>query len=188
MGAATVIVVDRRADRLELARAFGADHALSLEELPIAELCEVTGGFGADLVADFVGYPEVIPEGLRMLRGGGTYLEVGSIAPAISSATTRRPTLRASARLVAVSNYSPGRSAKRWRSSSAISGACPSSAPCPTPYPIDQISEAFRQADWLSHGGHPLRISRAPSRARIPPIPATLEPNARTQRRIRVHG
>ena len=28
-------------------------------------------------------------------------------------------------------------------------------------YPIDQISEAFRQADWLSHGGDPLRISRA---------------------------
>jgi D-arabinose 1-dehydrogenase-like Zn-dependent alcohol dehydrogenase len=27
-------------------------------------------------------------------------------------------------------------------------------------YPIDQISEAFRQADWLSHGGDPLRISR----------------------------
>ena len=24
-----------------------------------------------------------------------------------------------------------------------------------------QISEAFRQADWLSHGGDPLRISRA---------------------------
>ena len=28
-------------------------------------------------------------------------------------------------------------------------------------YPIDQISEAFRQADWLSHGGDSLRISRA---------------------------
>jgi hypothetical protein len=28
-------------------------------------------------------------------------------------------------------------------------------------HPIDRISEAFRQADWLSHGGDPLRISRA---------------------------
>ena len=27
--------------------------------------------------------------------------------------------------------------------------------------PIDRISEAFRQADWLTHGGDPLRISRA---------------------------
>ena len=25
----------------------------------------------------------------------------------------------------------------------------------------EMISEAFRQADWLSHGGDPLRISRA---------------------------
>jgi len=29
---------------------------------------DLTGGFGANVVADFVGYP-VIPEGLRMLRG-----------------------------------------------------------------------------------------------------------------------
>ncbi len=42
---------------------------------------ELTGGFGAHVVADFVGYADVIPEGLRMLRGGGCYLEVGSISP-----------------------------------------------------------------------------------------------------------
>jgi hypothetical protein len=29
---------------------------------------DLTGGFGANVVADFVGYPAVIPEGLRMLR------------------------------------------------------------------------------------------------------------------------
>ena len=27
--------------------------------------------------------------------------------------------------------------------------------------PIDRISDAFRQADWLSYDGDPLRISRA---------------------------
>ena len=43
----------------------------------------------ADVVADLVGYPEVIPEGLRMLRGGGCYLEVGSIAPGNSPASSR---------------------------------------------------------------------------------------------------
>ena len=86
MGADIIIAVDGRADRLELARAFGADHTLSLDDLPTAErrieaVRDLTGGFGADIVADFVGYPDVIPEGLRMLRSGGCYLEVGSIAP-----------------------------------------------------------------------------------------------------------
>ena len=51
-------------------------HALLREldtpERRIQAVMDLTGGFGADLVADFVGYPQVVPEGLRMLRGGGT--------------------------------------------------------------------------------------------------------------------
>src|SRR5207245_884613 len=29
---------------------------------------------------DFVGFPQVIPEGIEMLRSGGTYLEIGTIS------------------------------------------------------------------------------------------------------------
>src|SRR5215510_6255364 len=59
-GADTVIVVDRIPERLELARAFGADHTLSLAELSTVKqrvdaVKSLTGGFGADIVADFVG-------------------------------------------------------------------------------------------------------------------------------------
>jgi L-iditol 2-dehydrogenase len=166
MGAATVIVVDRRVDRLELARAFGADHTLSLEELPTAErrieaVRDLTGGFGADLVADFVGYPEVIPEGLRMLRGGGTYLEVGSIAPGNVFSYDATALVRASARLVAVSNYSPWALGESLAFLKRNIRRLPFERVVSHTYPIDQISEAFRQADWLSHGGDPLRISRA---------------------------
>jgi threonine dehydrogenase-like Zn-dependent dehydrogenase len=166
MGAATVIVVDRRADRLDLARAFGADHTLSLEELPTAErrieaVRDLTGGFGADLVADFVGYPEVIPEGLRMLRGGGTYLEVGSIAPGNVFSYDATALVRASARLVAVSNYSPWALGESLAFLKRNIRRLPFERVVSHTYPIDQISEAFRQADWLSHGGDPLRISRA---------------------------
>ena len=39
-----------------------------------------TGGAGADIACDFVGFPQVIPEGLDMLRAGGTYLEIGTIS------------------------------------------------------------------------------------------------------------
>jgi hypothetical protein len=39
-----------------------------------------TGGRGADLACDFVGFPPVVPEGIEMLRYGGTYLEIGCIS------------------------------------------------------------------------------------------------------------
>jgi D-arabinose 1-dehydrogenase-like Zn-dependent alcohol dehydrogenase len=166
MGAGTIIVFDRLADRLELARAFGADHALGLDDLPTAErrieaVRDLTGGFGADVVADFVGYPEVIPEGLRMLRGGGCYLEVGSIAPGNVFSYDATALVRANARLVATSNYSPwalgealaflARNVRRFPFDRVISHT----------YPLDRISDAFREADWQVRGGDRLRLSRA---------------------------
>src|SRR5262249_56395723 len=42
---------------------------------------DLTRGWGADVVCDFVGFPSVIPEGLQMLKSGGTYLEIGHISP-----------------------------------------------------------------------------------------------------------
>jgi len=85
MGAATVIVVDQIPGRLELARAFGADHTLNLKEVPdrkerVKLVRQWTGGTGADVACDLVGFPAVIPEGIEMLRSGGTYLEIGTIS------------------------------------------------------------------------------------------------------------
>src|SRR5262249_61363526 len=62
MGAGTIIVFDRRTDRLELARAFGADQALSLDDLPTAErridaVRDLTGGGGAGRRGASVGGP-----------------------------------------------------------------------------------------------------------------------------------
>lgn len=166
MGADTIIVLDRRADRLELARAFGADHTLSLDDLPTVErrieaVRDLTGGFGVDIVADFVGYPEVIPEGLRMLRGGGCYLEVGSIAPGNVFSYDATALVRGNVRIVATSNYSP------WALGQAIAflrrniGRFPFDRIISHTYPLEQISEAFQKSDWRARGGDPLRISRA---------------------------
>jgi threonine dehydrogenase-like Zn-dependent dehydrogenase len=75
MGAEHIIVFDRILKRLDLAQAFGADQALNADDFPseparIEAVKDLTGGFGADVVADLVVYSEVIPEGLRMLRSG----------------------------------------------------------------------------------------------------------------------
>ncbi|TMJ10732.1 MAG: zinc-binding dehydrogenase [Bacillati bacterium ANGP1] len=166
MGADTIIVFDRFPARLELARAFGADHALSLTDLRTPEerieaVMALTGGFGADVVADLVGYPQVIPEGLRMLRSGGCYLEVGNITPGNVFSYDASQLVRSNARLVATSNYSPWaipqalafieRNARRLPFERIVSHT----------FPLERISEGFRQAEWLQRGGDPLRISRA---------------------------
>jgi threonine dehydrogenase-like Zn-dependent dehydrogenase len=166
MGADRVIVLDRVAARLELARAFGADHALSLEDLPTPErrieaVQDLTGGFGADVVADFVGYPEVVPEGLRMLRGGGCYLEVGSIAPGNVFSYDATALVRASARLVAVSNYSPWALARALAFLKRNLGRFPFDRLVSHVFSLARIGAAFREADWMQKGGDGLRLSRA---------------------------
>ncbi len=75
MGAASVIVVDQIPGRLDLARAFGADHTLNLKEMPerrerVKQVRQWTEGVGVDVACDFVGFPAVIPEGIEMLRYG----------------------------------------------------------------------------------------------------------------------
>jgi threonine dehydrogenase-like Zn-dependent dehydrogenase len=166
MGADTVIVLDRVPARLELARAFGADHTLSLTDLPTPErrieaVMDLTGGFGADVVADFVGYPEVVPEGLRMLRGGGCYLEIGSIAPGNVFSCDATALVRGNVRLIGASNYSP------WALADALAFLRRTVTRFPFErlvshvFPLARISEAFRQADWMQRGGDGLRLSRA---------------------------
>jgi len=85
-GAGLVVVVDGVDDRLALARRFGAHVTLDLREHPRAEdrvqvVRGLTGGWGADVVAEVAGDAAVVPEGLAMLGRTGRYLEIGSITP-----------------------------------------------------------------------------------------------------------
>lgn len=84
MGAGRVIALDMREDRLQLARSFGADYSTNLEEYPssrdrIAQIRELTQGRGADIVVEVTGSPAAFPEGINMLRLGGTFLAIGNV-------------------------------------------------------------------------------------------------------------
>ncbi len=86
MGAAKVIVIDGIEERLELAKAFGADEIIDMREFKepyqrSGRVKELTGGWGADVVVEVVGFPQVIPEGIDMLGNGGRYLELGNVSP-----------------------------------------------------------------------------------------------------------
>jgi threonine dehydrogenase-like Zn-dependent dehydrogenase len=81
-GARQVIVIGGPAHRLEMARRFGADATLALEDLKesnlrIQAVRDLTGGYGADVVLECVGQPGAVVEGMEMCRDGGKYLVLG---------------------------------------------------------------------------------------------------------------
>ena len=81
-GAGRVIVIGAPKHRLDMARRFGADEVIDLDEVrePAARLArvrELTGGCGADVVLECVGHPSAVVEGLELCRDGGKYLVLG---------------------------------------------------------------------------------------------------------------
>ncbi len=94
MGAGRVICVGApEKPRLELARKFGAEATVNIEEIKapqqrIERVRDIVGGFGADLVMDCSGHPSAGPEGIEMLRDGGTYVEMGQFTDAGSINTS----------------------------------------------------------------------------------------------------
>ena len=88
MGAGRVISVGAPEEpRLRLARRFGAEATVDIDKIVtsaerIARVREIVGGFGADLVMDCSGHPSAGPEGIEMLRDGGTYVEMGQFTDA----------------------------------------------------------------------------------------------------------
>jgi threonine dehydrogenase-like Zn-dependent dehydrogenase len=88
MGAGRVICVGApEQPRLALARKFGAEATVDIEEHQTAEarieaVRAIVGGFGADLVMDCSGHPSAGPEGIEMLRDGGAYVEMGQFTDA----------------------------------------------------------------------------------------------------------
>lgn len=84
---ADVIVVEGIEKRIDLARAFRADHIIDMKEYKskedrINKVKELTGGVGAHAAMEVTGgVPEAFIEGIGFLRKGGRYAEIGNISP-----------------------------------------------------------------------------------------------------------
>jgi L-iditol 2-dehydrogenase len=80
-GAGRVIVIGAPDARLELAQRMGADVTLLLDGVPPHDreerVKELTDGRGVDVAIEAAGNPKAIPEALRLLRDGGTYVVAG---------------------------------------------------------------------------------------------------------------
>jgi len=82
-GASEVIAIDTVADRLEMARSFGATAVHLTEQDPRGEVKELTDGRGVDLAIDAVGHPEALDLACRLARKAGTVNATGVYAERI---------------------------------------------------------------------------------------------------------
>jgi 2-desacetyl-2-hydroxyethyl bacteriochlorophyllide A dehydrogenase len=79
-GAGKVIAIDTVADRLEMARSFGAEPVHLTEEDPKAAAKEATEGRGVDAAIDAVGHPDAFDLACRLVRKCGTVSATGVYA------------------------------------------------------------------------------------------------------------
>jgi len=158
MGAERVIAIDGLEGRLELAKQFGADETINISEVPdpgqrVAKVMELTGGRGADIVGEFVGIPQAVPEGLQMVRGGGTYLEIGNISFGNTTEFDPSSLVWGSKRIVGVVMYDP------WVIPQALNFLVRTKDKYPheevvshDKYPLTEINRAFEEAEWQNDG------------------------------------
>lgn len=160
MGADKIIAIDGLADRLELAKQFGADETINISDFPTPEarvqrVMELTSGRGADVVGEFVGLPQAVPEGLQMVRSGGTYLEIGNISFGSSVAFDPSSLVWGSKTIAGVVMYDP------WVIPKALDYLVRTKNTYPheevvshDKYKLDEINRAFEEAEWQKEGSN----------------------------------
>jgi threonine dehydrogenase-like Zn-dependent dehydrogenase len=71
-----LIAVDLSDERLDLARACGADMGINPRaEDAVARVLQLTEGYGCDVYIEATGHPAAVEQGLRMIRKLGTFVE-----------------------------------------------------------------------------------------------------------------
>lgn len=86
MFGAKVIVIDSLPNRLELAKRFGADETVSMDQYKTLEervekIMTLTNGIGADVVMELTGVPAAFAEGIHLIKSAGKYISIGNISP-----------------------------------------------------------------------------------------------------------
>lgn len=86
-GAKKTIVIGAPKARLDLAKKWGADHVINIDEVTNPskrrdQILELTNGRGPDVVIEGSGVPLAFQEGLDMIRKGGKYLIIGQSSEA----------------------------------------------------------------------------------------------------------
>jgi threonine dehydrogenase-like Zn-dependent dehydrogenase len=152
LGAGKVISIDGQSSRLDFVKRCGATHTININDVKTPAqrneaVRDLTEGIGADLVVEVVGMPGVVEEGLTMLRRGGTYVTIGSIATdEIRLALSKF--INDQHHLMGVTHYNP------WVIPAALDFLVNTKdkydllSMVSNKFPIENINEAFEAAEW----------------------------------------
>jgi threonine dehydrogenase-like Zn-dependent dehydrogenase len=150
-GAHCVIVIDGVDDRLDLARAMGADEIVDMRvaespEERVKAVRALTDGWGADVVCELVGFARVIPEGLQMVGLGGRYLEIGTFYPGTTVEIDPGQLVARNVSIEAVASYDAQSLKAAIDFLERNAGRLPLDQMV-VDYPLEQINEAFAEQD-----------------------------------------
>ena len=153
MGAGQVIAIDGLPGRLGLARRCGADETIDINEYAdpesrVERVRDLTDGRGADIVVEVVGFPQVVVEGIEMVRDGGTYLELGNIWPESNVTLDLSRILMRGKRIVTAAHYDPYILPVALDFLVRTKGRYPLTEVMSHGFPLQEINEAFKQAEW----------------------------------------
>ena len=153
LSAGLVIVIDGISNRLELAQQCGADHTININEYTTPEsrvgrVKELTEGRGADIVVEMVGFPAVVPEGLEMLRPGGTFMEIGQIWPNSNVTLDMSKILFGGTNIIPAAHYDPYILPVALDFLVKTMDKFPLGKVMSHKFPLERIHDAFEQAEW----------------------------------------
>jgi len=152
LGVEQIIVIDGIDDRLQLAQEFGAQQIIDLRSFPTPEdrirrVKELTDGWGADIVVEVAGHARVVPEGIAMLGGGGTYLEIGNICQGPTCTFDPSSIVHGSKTILGIMWYDAASLHKAVRFLSTRSKDYPFQKLLSHKYPLTEINRAFAEQD-----------------------------------------
>jgi threonine dehydrogenase-like Zn-dependent dehydrogenase len=164
MGASRIIVIDGIEERLALAKDFGADDVVDMRECPtpaarIERVLELTERWGADVVMELVGNPNVVDEGLRMTAPEGAYLEVGNINVGWEARFDPSWILFGNRRIIGVAHYEAEHLKNALDLMIRTRERYPYDRILSHKFPLAEINEAFRQQE----DGHVTRGAIVPA-------------------------
>ncbi|MFD1066001.1 zinc-binding dehydrogenase [Oceanobacillus locisalsi] len=108
---AKTIVIDSVQNRLEMAKRFGADYVIDMNEYDTVEkrsalVYELTNGRGADIAMELTGVAPAFNEGLHLIRIGGQYVSIGNLAEGSIPFDPSLP-IKKSIQIISLSRYDP---------------------------------------------------------------------------------
>lgn len=152
MGAANVIVIDGVADRLALAREFGADATIDIGEYPDAaartkRARDLNDGAGVDVAMEVAGFPEAFGEGIGLLGQGGRYVEIGNISPGLTLTFDPALVTLGNKTVFGVAFYEPLSLLKAVSFLESAADRYPFAKLLGTTYPLESVNDAFADAE-----------------------------------------